>query len=146
MTTNISKNNLSKFEMKIKYLERYYWIIQELLDELIRNNEDTVISASKISGMPKGQVIRTIDDVYIAKLKNKERISIKIERLYSKKKKIETYINNIDDPCYVLKSKYLFFKTFEEIAILLDKSTKQISRWHHDAIELIDIPELSLND
>ena len=63
MTTNISKNNLSKFEMKIKYLERYYWIIQELLDELIRNNEDTVISASKISGMPKGQVIRTIDDV-----------------------------------------------------------------------------------
>lgn len=141
---NIQKEENSIYRKKVKFLQNYFWIIQDLLDELIRNQDDSsCIKASTISGMPKSQMIKTIDDVYLSKKYSKEKIEKKIEELYSKKKQIENLINKIDDPQlkYVLKNKYLFFKTIEEISINLNKSYKQITRWHTDAINKLELPD-----
>lgn len=146
VANHLSKNQSSNQKIyldKIKYLQNYFWIIQNLLDELIRNKEDSFIKASQISGMPKSQMIRTIDDIYIEKKAREKRIDRNIDKLYNKKQEIENTINNLQDPQqkYVLKNKYLFFKTIEEISINLDKSRKQISRWHTDAINNLELPD-----
>lgn len=136
------------YKKKIKYLQNYFWIIQDLLDELVRNQDDnSFIKASSISGMPKSKVIKTIDDIYINKVKSKQNIELDIGELYNKKKEIENIIDKLDDPQlkYVLKNKYLFFKTIEEISINLNKSYKQITRWHADAINKLELPD-STND
>ena len=141
---NIQKEGNSVYRKKVKFLQNYFWIIQDLLDELIRNQDDnSCIKASTISGMPKSQMIKSIDDVYLSKKYSKEKIEKKIEELYSKKKQIENIINKIDDPQlkYVLKNKYLFFKTIEEISINLNKSYKQVTRWHTDAINKLELPD-----
>lgn len=136
-------SNCGDYRKKIKTLQGYFWIIQELLDDLIRNKEDSDISASKISGMPKSQIIKTIDHVYLSKLSREKTIENKITKLYSNKKKIEDSIDKLEDPQerYVLKHKYLFFQTFEEISITLNKSYKQITRWHASAINNLILEE-----
>lgn len=139
--TNLS--NYDEYKKKIKKLQNYFWILQDLLDELIRNKEDSDISASKISGMPKSQIIKTIDHVYLSKISRRENIEKKVAKLYLDKKKIEDSIDKLCDPQerYVLKHKYLFFQTFEEISITLNKSYKQITRWHASAINNLILEE-----
>ncbi len=136
-----SKKENGIYRKKVKYLQNYFWIVQDLLDELVRNQED--IKASSISDMPKSKVIKTIDNIYINKEKSKQKIELDTKKLFNKKKEIENAINKLDDPQlkYVLKNKYLFFKTIEEISINLNKSYKQISRWHTDAINKLELPD-----
>lgn len=136
----------SEFEKKVCYLKRYYWIIQELLDELIRSKDDSNLKSSQISGMPKSQMIRTIDDVYQGKINRLEKLDKKIKDNFARKKEIEKVIDELEDPQqrYVLKNKYLYFKTFEEISLNLDKSCKQISRWHSEAINNLKLPSSAL--
>lgn len=132
----------NEYDEKVRYLKGYYWIIQNLIDELIRSKEDSYLKASQISGMPKSQIIRTIDDVYQEKIIRIEKLDKKIREYYSRKKEIEQVIDALEDPQqrYVLKNKYMYFKTFEEISINLDKSCKQISRWHSEAINNLKLP------
>lgn len=136
------KSISNEYDEKVRYLKGYYWIIQNLIDELIRSKEDSYLKASQISGMPKSQIIRTIDDVYQEKIIRIEKLDKKIREYYSRKKEIEQVIDALEDPQqrYVLKNKYMYFKTFEEISINLDKSCKQISRWHSEAINNLKLP------
>lgn len=146
LKNNYCNKNESLYERKVKKLKNYFWIIQNLLDELIRNQDDSsIIKAAQLSGMPKSQVIRTLDDIYYARVKSQEKISDNIKQQMTKKLIIENAINKIEDPQlrYVLKNKYLLFKSLEEIALNLNKSYKQISRWHTQAINNINIEDLN---
>lgn len=147
---NINKNSVmsaqssKEYQMKVIYLKNYFWIIQELLDELIRNQDNSVfIEASKISDMPKSKIIRTLDDAYARRLKEEKYIKKELRRVYLKKIEIENTINSLDDPQlkYVLKNKYLFFKTLEEISLNINKSYKQVCRWHVEAINRLELPK-----
>lgn len=143
---NHQNNIASDYNNKLKYLKSYFWIIQDLLDELIRNEDDSVQIASQITGMPKSQVIRTLDDLFIERQMKSCNITKNIERLFNKKKQIEDSINKLEDPQerYVLRNKYLYFKTLEEISININKSYKHIKRCHTDAINNLVIPELKM--
>lgn len=136
-------NETSEYSNKLKFLKSYFWIIQDLLDELVRNEDDNIQRASQITGMPKSQVVRTLDDLFIERQMKSSNISKNIEKLFTKKKQIENSIEELEDPQqkYILRNKYLYFKTLEEISININKSYKQIKRWHTDAINNIVIPD-----
>ena len=138
----INRINNSDYSKKVLYLKDYFWIVQDLLDELIRNTETYSIKSSKITGMPPNKIISTLDNIIIRRQKQNEKIDNKIVDLFSKKKEREDTINKLNDPQerYVLKNKYLLFKTFEEISLNLNKSDRQIKRWHSSAINNLEIP------
>ena len=77
-----SKKENGIYRKKVKYLQNYFWIVQDLLDELVRNQED--IKASSISDMPKSKVITTIDNIYINKEKSKQKIELDTKKLFNK--------------------------------------------------------------
>jgi len=137
--------NNSTYSRKVFYLKDYFWIIQDLLDELIRNTEEYNIQSSKITGMPPSKIISTLDNIFIQKQNRHENIEFSIKQLFLKKREREEAINKLDDPQerYVLKCKYLLFKTFEEISLNLNKSDRQIKRWHASAINNLEIPNLT---
>lgn len=138
----INRINNSDYSKKVFYLKDYFWIVQDLLDELIRNTEEYSIKSSKITGMPPNKIISTLDNIIIQRKKRNEKIDDRIADLFAKKKEREDIINKLDDPQerYVLKNKYLLFKTFEEISLNLNKSDRQIKRWHSSAINNLEIP------
>ena len=80
-----SKKENGIYRKKVKYLQNYFWIVQDLLDELVRNQED--IKASSISDMPKSKVIKTIDNIYINKEKSKQKIELDTKNYLIRKKK-----------------------------------------------------------
>lgn len=137
--------NNSTYSRKVSYLKDYFWIIQDLLDELIRNTEEYNIQSSKITGMPPSKIISTLDNIFIQKQNRHENIEFSIKQLFSKKREREEVINKLEDPQerYVLKCKYLLFKTFEEISLNLNKSDRQIKRWHASAINNLEISNLT---
>ena len=141
MEEKVLKSN--DYKEKILFLRRYFMIIVNLVDELTEKYSDFSVGASKLSGMPKSSVINTIEDIYLGLKYRREKIDERVNKLYNKKNEIEKAIEEINDPNakYVLKRKYLRFQTFEAIAIQLGKSTKQISRWHSDGINLLVLPE-----
>lgn len=135
-------NTISDYNNKLKYLKSYFWVIQDLLDELIRNDDDSVQKASQITGMPKSQLIRTLDDIFIERQAKSFDITKNIDWLFRKKKQIEESINKLEDPQqrYVLRNKYLYFKTLEEISININKSYTHIKRCHTEAINNLLLP------
>lgn len=142
---SLNNNKNSDYSKKVFYLKDYFWIIQDLLDELIRNSEEYSIQSSKMTGMPPSKIISTLDNIIIRMQKQNERIDSKVKELYFKKKEREDIINKLEDPQerYVLKCKYLLFKTFEEISLNLNKSDRQIKRWHSSAINHLELPNSS---
>lgn len=142
---NLNNSKSIDYSKKVFYLKDYFWIIQDLLDELIRNSEEYSIKSSKITGMPPSKIISTLDSIVIRMQKQRERIDSKVQDLFLKKKEREDIINKLEDPQerYILKCKYLLFKTFEEISLNLDKSDRQIRRWHSSAINHLELPNSS---
>jgi len=133
----------NEYKEKISFLKNYYWIIVNLIEEFSELNNEYSVKSSRFTGMPKSLAISTIDDMYIKFSKEQGKINEHIKKIYERKKKIENAVNKIEYPHlrYIIKSKYLKFQTFEEIAEKLDKSTKQISRWHYEGINSLELPQ-----
>ncbi|MBR6509119.1 MAG: hypothetical protein IKT38_00745 [Clostridia bacterium] len=78
------------------------------------------------------------------KLSHKENISEYDEKIAACKKlrkEIEKKISKLDDPilCELLMQKYVFGKTLEEIALILNYSKRHIERLHIKALEKFEI-------
>lgn len=71
----------------------------------------------------------------------KEFYKSEIEKSQKLRIEIEKKINSVDNPllCEVLNQKYIFGKTLEEIALILNYSKRHIERLHKKGIENIEI-------
>ncbi len=132
MTTN---------QEKIKYLKQY----QTTIMEIERRKQDVnmwrdmlqKVTASYSSGLKGGGTIRNRTEELIAKIVDLERhLHEKLARQISLQHEIEQLVENVGDSRerLLLQYRYLDGMTFEEIAVQMHYSWRQIHRLHSRAL------------
>lgn len=135
METEIQKEN----EEKKEYLKSYRRAVRrekDILDEIQRLRSDKMFPSVANDGMPKGSNQSDLSD-YIAILD--ERIELlKAERLEKIRcyQKIERQIRQMEneDEQEVLRLRYILGMKWEEVAVKMDYSWRQIHRIHSSAL------------
>lgn len=129
------------YEQKIEWLKSYRALdgkIESMTEQLqVWNARATKITAT-ISQEPKAagsgdQVQRCIDQ--ICELQTE--IAQEMDKLRKRKQEIETAIHGLNEKSYqdILWYRYIQGMTFEEIAIKMNYSWRQVCRKHKNAVE-----------
>lgn len=129
------------YEQKIEWLKSYRALdgkIESMTEQLqVWNARATKITAT-ISQEPKAagsgdQLQRCIDQ--ICELQTE--IAQKMDKLRKRKQEIETAIHGLNEKSYqdILWYRYIQGMTFEEIAIKMNYSWRQVCRKHKNAVE-----------
>lgn len=129
------------YEQKIEWLKSYRALdakIESLTEDLqVWNARATKITAS-ISQEPKAagsgdQLQRCIDQI----CEIQTEIAQEMEKLRQRKQQIEAAIRALDGKAYrdILWYRYIQGMTFEEIAIKMNYSWRQVCRKHKNAVE-----------
>jgi DNA-directed RNA polymerase specialized sigma24 family protein len=142
---------MSAIERKKKFLKRYkrnnacidrLKIKLEVLDERIKS-----VKSPNYSGMPRGGVPVTVEELLSDKLDLENRIA----RLNAKKSKLKSdvleQIDNLDDTRYieVLEMFFIEFMSFGEIAEELGYNERHVIRLYSEAInELVEVDAMSV--
>ena len=117
--------------MTIKELSKYYKIKKEIkqIENNIHEVEETVISASKITGMPflKNNNNSPTEKIGIKLAKLKAKLLKKTEKLLDEANKIEEFIETVEDSDIriIIQKRFLDCKTWQQVAdeIMTDRST-----------------------
>lgn len=129
------------YEQKIEWLKSYRALdgkIESMIEQLqVWNARATKITAT-ISQEPKAagsgdQLQRCIDQ--ICELQTE--IAQEMDKLRKRKQEIETAIHGLNEKSYqdILWYRYIQGMTFEEIAIKMNYSWRQVCRKHKNAVE-----------
>ena len=129
------------YEQKIEWLKSYRALdgkIESMTEQLqVWNARATKITAT-ISQEPKAagsgdQLQRCIDQ--ICELQTE--IAQEMDKLRKRKQEIETAIHGLNEKSYqdILWNRYIQGMTFEEIAIKMNYSWRQVCRKHKNAVE-----------
>ena len=117
--------------MTIRELSKYYKIKQEIkqIETNIHELEETVISASKITGMPffKKDNTSPTEKIAIKLAHLKSKLLIKTEKLLDEAQKIEKFLDTVEDPdiSIIIRERFLHCKTWQQVAdiIITDRTT-----------------------
>ena len=130
---------------KKKYLKRYRKNVACInrLENKLRDLDDriTKVKTPTLSGMPRGGVPVTIDELISDKIELENRI----KRLRQKNKKVRAEvleeIDSLDDPryCEVLESYLIECRTLEEIAESECYTVRHVYRLYCDAIAQLTV-------
>jgi uncharacterized radical SAM superfamily protein len=120
----------------LRKLNALYWLKQEITQIENQIKELTVLSASAITGMPRGNGTSSPVERFYEKLeKLKEKLQAKLNQYITEKERIEDYIENIDDAevRVIARKRFIENKTYQVIGdeIYTDGSTarKKLKRY-----------------
>lgn len=138
----------TQYQAKLDFLNTYRWRMREaqILRERIDDLEDqlTGIRAQQITDMPRGGKAMGTDDLVAKKLDLLRMYEQDLDE--AKKALIAIYesirsVDNIRDRT-ILNMVYVDGMTYTRIAELLSYSKKQIQRYHKNAVNNMQIPQI----
>ena len=131
-----------------EYLGQAYRLDQRInskLEQVLSLRELTTKATATMSDMPGGgsRNVYKMQDI-IGKIVDLEsEINADIDKLVDLKREMVTVIKAVTDPELqtLLELRYLCFKTWEQIAVDMQYSTRNIYKLHDTAISAIKIPQ-----
>ena len=127
------KKSLKRYKKNLKCIDR---LVEKFnsLDERIKS-----IKSPNFSGMPRGSVPVTIDELISDKIELEKRIARLKRKGDNLKAEILDEIDSIDDPryCSILESFFIDCLTMEEIADIEGYTERHIYRLYNEAISLL---------
>ncbi len=131
-----------------EYLNQAYRIDQRIknkLQQVSAMRELLTQTSARLSDMPgnPNKDRSKLEDTMVKIVDMENEINSDIDRLVSLKQQIMWTIKKVEKPEYqmILESRYLCFKTWEEIAVDTGHSIRQTYRLRDEAIDSIEIPE-----
>ena len=131
-----------------EYLGQAYRLDQRInskLEQVISLRELTTKATATMSDMPGGgsRNVYKMQDI-IGKIVDLEtEINADIDRLVDLKREMVAVIKAVANPEFqtLLELRYLCFKTWEQIAVQMNYSTKYVFDLHRSALKMIEVPE-----
>ena len=130
------------------YLAQAYRIDQRInskLEQLSSLRELSTKATTTFSDVPPSGTrnVHRMEDVICKIVTLEDEINAEIDRLVDLKRDIHAVIGEVQDPEYqtLLELRYLCFKTWEQIAVLMNYSTKYLFELHARALRSITVPE-----
>ena len=131
-----------------EYLDQAYRLDQRInskLEQVLSLRELTTKATATMSDMPGGgsrNVYRMQEIIgKIVDLENE--INADIDQLVDLKREMVEVIKAVKNPEFqtLLELRYLCFKTWEQIAVQMNYSTKYVFDLHRTALKMIEVPE-----
>lgn len=130
------------------YLAQAYRIDQRInskLEQLSSLRELSTKATATFSDVPHSGTrnVHRMEDIICKIVTLEDEINAEIDRLVDLKRDIHALIGEVQDPEYqtLLELRYLCFKTWEQIAVLMNYSTKYLFELHARALRSITVPE-----
>lgn len=136
----LSKEIFNTYELKKKYLNGYYWAMENArrIEEQIKRINDRLygIKSANITGMPRGGVCKGKDEMLDDKNKKIKLLKKRLHRAEKKRDEIERYIETLDDPkeIMILQLVYVDGLTLSQAANEMKYSESTAKRIHKSAI------------
>ena len=141
----MENNDIQEIAKKKRYLKRYRKnkaCVNRLEEKLYLLEERiTTVRTSSLSGMPRGGVVVTIDDL----ISDKEDLEDRIKRLKRKGKAIRSEIleeiDSLDDPryCEILEAYFIDGLSMERIADNIAYTPRHVYRLYEKAVSMLTI-------
>lgn len=133
----LKKGSLKRYRNNVKCIRR----LERKLDLL--NDRITKIKSPSFSGMPRGGVLVTIDDLMSDKLELEDRIKRLRQKGRSLKRAIYEEIDSLEDPryCEVLELFFIDCLEFEDIADKLGYTERHIISLYSEAIKILSLKD-----
>ena len=131
-----------------EYLNQAYWLDRRI-DSKLEQLSALRDMATKTTAVMDGEVVshtrnvHSLQDVIAKIIDMQEEINDDIDALVDLKRDIMQTIREIEDPeaQTVLELRYLCFKRWEEISVIMNYSVRRIYQIHDAAMEKLVIPE-----
>ena len=131
-----------------EYLNQAYWLDRRI-DSKLEQLSALKDMATKTTAAMDGEVVshtrnvHSLQDVIAKMIDMQEEINAEIDRLVDLKREIMQTIRGIEDPesQAVLELRYLCFKRWEEISVIMNYSVRRVYQIHDAAMEKLVIPE-----
>ena len=131
-----------------EYLNQAYWLDRRI-DSKLEQLSALRDTATKTTAVMDGEVVshtrnvHSLQDVIAKIIDMQEEINGDIDALVDLKRDIMQTIREIEDPeaQTVLELRYLCFKRWEEISVIMNYSVRRVYQIHDEALEKIPVPE-----
>ena len=129
------KKSLKRYKKNLKCIDRLVEKLNSLDERLVS------IKSPNYSGMPRGGVPVTIDELMSDKIELEQRITRLKRKGVNLKREILEEIDSIDDPryCSILESFFIDCLTMEEIAEEEGYTERHIYRLYNEAISMLTV-------
>ena len=140
----------TQYQAKLDFLNTYRWRMREaqILRERIDDLEDqlTGIRAQQITDMPRGGKAMGTDDLVAKKVDLLTLYKQDLEKAEEALKAIYECIRSVDNirDRTILSMVYVDGMTYSRIGEVLNYCSKQIQRYHKNAVENMQIPQSGL--
>lgn len=131
-----------------EYLNQAYWLDRRI-DSKLEQLSALRDTATKTTAVMDGEVVshtrnvHSLQDVIAKIIDMQEEINSDIDALVDLKRDIMQTIREIEDPeaQTVLELRYLCFKRWEEISVIMNYSVRRVYQIHDEALEKLTVPE-----
>ena len=132
-----------------EYLNQAYWLDRRI-DSKLEQLSALRDTATKTTAVMDGEVVSHTRNVHslqdvIAKIMDMQaEINSDIDALVDLKRDIMRTIKEIENPEYqtLLELRYLCFKRWEEISMVMNYNLRHIYRLHYEALDKINVPDI----
>ena len=131
-----------------EYLGQAYRLDQRInskLEQVLSLRDLTTKATATMSDMPGGgsRNVYRMQDIIGKIIDLENEINADIDQLVDLKRDIVAIIKAVENPEYqtLLELRYLCFKTWEQIAVQMNYSTKYVFDLHRAALKMIEVPE-----
>ena len=127
--------------MTKKELQEYYWLkrnIQKLEEKLLELGTEATRQTTRLSNEPKGGFSSTdkVAGIVTTMVMVQEEINEKLKQSYEVMASIERAIERLPErEKYLIRSRYLECKSWEQIAVDMNYSWRQVHNIHSDALK-----------
>lgn len=126
-----------------KFLSRPYWIdrrIERKQEEIDRLRARLTKATAQLSDMPRGGSGGDWTDADVKVLEMEDAIHADILELCRVKREVFEMIDTVEDERYrtLLELRYRNYLTFEQIAVEMHYSWRQVMRLHAEALDVIE--------
>ena len=123
-----------------EYLERLLFLDKEISSKIATIQSLKSLAekcTATLSDMPKGQSMKTKEDIIIKKVMLEQEMDLNVNQLFDHKKVAMRKIEGMDEPIYkiLLWERYINGKSWVRIAQNLNYSNMQIHRLHSSALK-----------
>lgn len=131
-----------------EYLSQAYRIDQRInskLEQVSSLRELSTKATATFSDVPPSGTrnVHRLEDVILKIVSLEEEINHEIDRLVDLKREIHTVIGEVRNPEYqtLLELRYLCFKSWEQIGVLMSYNTKYLFELHFRALKAVRVPQ-----
>lgn len=130
-----------------EYLGQAYRLDQRInskLEQVLSLRDLTTKATATMSDMPGSgsRNVYKMQDIIGKIIDLENEINADIDQLVDLKREMVALIKSVENPEYqtLLELRYLCFKTWEQIAVIMQYSTRNIYKLHETALTMIHIP------